>query len=80
MQYYLYILKSLKDNNLYIGISQNVEERLKQHNSGKTFSTKGRRPFILIYTETHKTRDEARQRQKFLKSYTGAEKKRKIVG
>lgn len=80
MQYYLYILKSLKDNNLYVGISSDVEKRLEQHNSGKIFSTKKRRPFILLHTEVYQTRREAREREKFLKSYAGADEKRKIAG
>ena len=68
MRYYLYILRSLKDNNYYIGISSNVKKRLTQHNSGKTQSTKSRKPFVLIYTEELNSRLEAREREKYLKS------------
>lgn len=79
MKYYLYILKSLKDLNHYVGISHDPEERLKQHNSGKTSSTKFRRPFILLYTEEYFSMAEAREREKYLKSYSGSEEKRDIL-
>ena len=79
MSHYLYILKSLKDSNHYIGISTNVEKRLQQHNAGKTFSTKSRRPFILLYKEVYTTRQEARAREKYLKSYAGAHEKKNIL-
>lgn len=46
--FFVYILKSLKDNNLYIGRTNNIERRLKEHNSGKVSSTKSRIPFIVL--------------------------------
>lgn len=79
MKYYLYILKSLKDNKHYVGISADPENRLKQHNSGKTQSTKSRRPFILIYLERLNSRQEARSREKYLKSYEGSKEKLNII-
>ncbi|MFA5021739.1 MAG: GIY-YIG nuclease family protein [Patescibacteria group bacterium] len=42
--FYVYILKSLTDNKLYIGYSNNLQRRLKEHNSGKNLSTEYRRP------------------------------------
>ncbi len=66
--YYLYILQSQKDNGFYIGLSNNIEKRLRDHNYGKTKSTKYRKPFILIYIEEFKTRLDARNREKELKS------------
>jgi len=71
--WYVYAIKSLKDKNLYIGISQSPDNRLKQHNSGMTKSTKGRRPFAIIYKEKCKDRIEARKREKYLKSGFGRE-------
>jgi putative endonuclease len=66
--YYLYILQSQKDNGFYIGISENVEKRLKDHNYGKTKSIAHRKPFILIYTKKLENRLEARKKEKELKS------------
>lgn len=62
-----------------MGISNDVKRRLYQHNIGRTQSTKSRRPFILVYTEIHTTREEARKREVYLKSYAGVGEKRKIL-
>ncbi len=69
--YYVYILKSKKDNNLYIGYTSIVEERLKYHNSGRVRSTKARRPFELMFQEAYSSETVARQRENFLKSGQG---------
>jgi putative endonuclease len=77
--WYLYILRSLKDDNLYVGISKNPQKRLAQHNAGKTFSTCNRRPFELLHTENYKSAVEARKREKYLKSFSGAQEKQEII-
>lgn len=71
--WYIYALRSLKDGHLYIGMSQNPEKRLKQHNAGMTSSTKSRKPFIIIYTKEYPDRAEARKQEKLLKTNTGRE-------
>ena len=71
--FYVYVLQSMKDGLLYTGISGDPERRLKDHNSGMTKSTKGRRPFKLIYTEECGDRRQAREREKYLKSGFGRE-------
>ena len=48
LMYYVYVLLSNKDNNFYIGFSENINQRLDEHNAGKNVSTKLRRPFGLI--------------------------------
>jgi putative endonuclease len=68
-----YVLKSLKENRLYIGMAENVERRLQEHNSGKTKSTKGYRPWELVAFEEHPDREAARSREKYLKSGSGRE-------
>ena len=70
---YVYALKSKKDQHLYIGMSKSPWQRLTEHNSGMTRSTKGRRPFELIYIEQCKNAIEARKREKNLKSGSGRE-------
>lgn len=65
--YALYILKSLKDNNLYIGSTNNLKRRLTEHNQGKVFSTKSRKPFELVYCELYQSEDDARSREHSLK-------------
>jgi len=65
--YSLYILKSKKDNNLYIGSTNNLKKRLEMHNKGKIFSTRNRAPFELIYCELYKSESDTRKREKNLK-------------
>jgi len=65
--YYVYILKSKKDGNLYIGQTSNLSQRLECHNSGRIKSTKRRAPFQLIHVEEFQTRGEAMKREKALK-------------
>ncbi len=71
--YYVYALKSIKHNRIYIGFTINLKTRLKEHNSGKTKSTKFYRPWDLIYSEKLNSRDKARKREKILKSGSGRE-------
>ncbi len=75
----VYVLRSLKDNDPYIGITENVEARLKRHKSGGVPSTKHRRPLILLYTEVYPERWQARKREKFLKSGPGHQELRKLL-
>lgn len=68
MDYFVYILRSIKDGKLYIGQTHNLEKRIERHNNGQVRSTKSRRPLELIYQETYKTRIETMAREKYLKS------------
>ena len=68
---YVYILISLKDKNFYVGMTSNLEVRLKNHNQGKVFSTKNRRPLKLLGYEVYLTKNEAGMREKYLKTSDG---------
>lgn len=65
--FYLYILRSEKDKNLYIGSTNNLQKRFKEHNSGKVLSTKPRIPFKLLYYEAYAAEQDAREREFKLK-------------
>ena len=65
--FYTYVLKSRKDNNCYIGSTNNLERRIDEHSKGLVFSTRSRGPFELIYYEAYKSEDDARKREKNLK-------------
>ena len=65
--YTVYLLKSIKNNWYYVGMSENVERRFKQHNKGRVVSTKAYLPFEIIYTKEFETRVEARDYEKYLK-------------
>jgi len=69
--YYVYVLQSLKDHNWYTGYTNNLKKRFKQHNEGKNISTKNRRPFKLIYYEGCLNEEDAKAREKYLKSGMG---------
>lgn len=61
--FYLYILRSKKDQQLYIGSTKDLRRRFKEHNEGKVFSTKTRRPFEIVYYEAYKSEKDARHRE-----------------
>lgn len=73
MFYYVYALKSIKRNYIYVGLTNNTARRIKQHNSGKGKSTKFYSPFKTILIEKFNSRAEARKREKYLKSGAGKE-------
>jgi putative endonuclease len=51
MFYYVYVLRSQKDNKYYTGYTKNLKLRFEEYNRGKIESTKNRIPFKLIYFE-----------------------------
>ena len=61
--YYVYVLQSLKDKNLYFGYTTDLVKRLKAHNAGKVKSTRARRPFILVYYEAYRYKLDATKRE-----------------
>lgn len=68
---YVYVLISKKDRKLYVGMTQNLEKRLKQHTTGGVKSTVSRRPLTLIYYEVYADRLDAERREKYLKGGNG---------
>lgn len=74
--YFVYVLKSEKDNNLYTGHTKNIEKRVAYHNSGRVKSTAKRGPFKVLHVEEFMTRSEARWREKKLKTAWGKKKLR----
>ena len=71
--YFIYALVSEIDQRIYVGFTVDVNRRLREHNSGQTTSTKGYRPWSLLYTECVVGRNDARKREKYLKSGIGKE-------
>ena len=79
IMYYTYILKSKRDNSYYIGYTQNLNKRISEHNSGKSKSTKSRRPYELIYRKGYETRSEAVRYERYLKSLKKREYLEKVI-
>ncbi len=71
--WFAYALRSKRDGWLYVGMSCNVERRLREHNAGYNRSTRSRRPFEIIYLEQWDSRQKARERERFLKTGKGRE-------
>jgi len=51
--FYVYVLQSLKDGNLYIGKTKDLRKRLKKHLNAEVPSTKYRLPLKLVYYEAY---------------------------
>ncbi len=72
--WYVYIIEC-SDKSLYTGITSNIENRIKDHNSGKGCKyTKSRIPVKLMYSETCRSKSIALRREVQLKKWTQAKK------
>ena len=69
--FYTYIIKSQKDDRWYTGSTNDLRKRLKQHDENRSTYTKGRGPWDLIYYEACLSEDDARSREKYLKTGMG---------
>jgi putative endonuclease len=69
--FFAYVVRSVNAGHLYKGHCENLEERLKQHNSGMTESIRMYIPFELAYFEEFESRPEAIKREKYFKSAAG---------
>ena len=66
--FYVYILRAERSGRYYIGYSENPEARLAEHNSGKVTSTRDHRPWMKVYQEEFLTKQQAVQRERYIKS------------
>lgn len=65
--YYVYVLKSEKDGQTYIGSTPDLRRRVGEHQRGKVVSTSYRLPVELIYYEAYKSKSDALRREHSLK-------------
>jgi putative endonuclease len=77
--YFVYVLGNPVAKKHYTGFTADLVQRLGQHNSGVTKSTKNRGKWVLLYSEEFATRPEAMRRERFLKSGKGREELRRIL-
>jgi putative endonuclease len=78
--FYIYVLRSLKNNKRYTGFSsQEPLKRLDEHNSGKNSYTRRNRPFALLHIEEFCSEEHARRRERFLKTGQGRRFLDKII-
>ena len=73
--FYVYVMRSLRSDKIYIGQTSDLDKRIKQHNDPDTdfskYTKNNRGPWKLIYKEEVEIRSDALQREKFLKSGRG---------
>ena len=67
--WFVYIIQSEKSKKIYIGLTNNLQERLKKHNQQKSFSTKRDIPWQIVYYEAYQSIKDATLREKRLKYY-----------
>ena len=71
---YVYVIVSeVKDLRFYVGQTNNLQDRIFRHNAGYNKSTKAFRPWMFFFAEKYHSRQEARKREKYLKSGVGKE-------
>ena len=76
----VYILYSRSRKQFYVGITSDLEERLRRHNEGRSKATKPGIPWELIHVERFSTRGESVTREREIKAWKSAERIRKLVG
>lgn len=69
--YYNYVLQSIQNGNLYIGYTNDLKQRFKEHNKGLSRSTAPYRPWKLIYYEACLEKEDAKRREHYLKTTQG---------
>lgn len=69
--YFVYILRSLNSDFIYIGFTHNLKRRFKEHNSKLNISTKHYAPFEIIHYEAYRNEKDAKRREEYLKCNRG---------
>lgn len=69
--YYVYVLYNKLKDFIYIGYSENLVQRVKEHNSGFSKSTKAYKPLELIHYEAYRSMKDAKRREEYLKTNRG---------
>ena len=70
--HYVYVLKSVKLGELYVGQTNDLKRRFVEHNTGKNVSTKHKAPFKLVYYEAYQSKSDAKFRETGLKRHSQA--------
>ncbi len=80
MDYFVYVLRSQTVERYYVGQTGDLSDRLKRHNEGRVRSTRGHRPWSIVYFEKYETRAEAMRREREVKSLKGTARFLKMIG
>jgi putative endonuclease len=68
MSYTVYAIVSLNKKYIYVGMTNNLCCRIKEHNNGRSRATSSHKPFRLIYQKQFTNRIQAREHEKQMKS------------
>jgi len=71
MSYFVYVLKSRFQSKYYVGMSNDPQRRLTEHNQGKVTATKSYRPYEIVLIEEFPDRQKAHFREKYYKTGFG---------
>ena len=71
LKYFAYVIRSEVDGSYYKGHTQDLRQRVAEHNAGRTRSINGRGPWHIVYYEELATRNEAITRERYFKSAAG---------
>ena len=67
----VYVIRSLQNQQLYVGYTTDLKQRLETHNKGSVTSTKSKRPWKLIFAEAYISQGDALRREKYFKTTQG---------
>lgn len=76
---YVYVLYASRSDIFYVGFTHNLKKRFAEHNKGLNFSTQFRKPWALLYYEAHTNENDARRREKYLKTSAGSQALHKML-
>ena len=71
MKYYVYVIQSLRDDSLYVGLTRNLNKRIQEHKGGLSTYTKGHLPYKLIFVAVLPDKFIAARFEKYLKTASG---------
>jgi len=77
--WYVYILRSARDNRLYVGSTADLRRRLREHKEGHVASTRSREPLTLEAYIAVKDETTARTLEAYLKTGSGIATLRKRI-
>jgi len=76
---YVYILHSKQDSNLYVGCTNNLMRRVREHNNKKVYATEDRIPLELVFYEAFTNKNDVFAREQWFKSGFGRRHMQKML-
>ena len=69
--YFVYILRSKKDDSFYTGVTENLKTRLHEHNRGGAEYSSSKTPFMIVWFCAFPVKGIAYEFEEYLKSHSG---------